>query len=136
MAISAKQNEIDKMKWFKSIDIGTDACGTFDFCSKCDKNLSNPCEQAYDKFNAKTEEKAAPVKKAVSRAAKAPAKKEAAATVAPLEKKAEKVACKKVEKAETVEKTACKKEDSCFKTACNKAAAKAPAKKPVAKKTK
>lgn len=101
MAISAKQNEIDKMKWFKSIDIGTDACGTFDFCSKCDKNLSNPCEQAYDKFNAKTEEKAAPVKKAVSRAAKAPAKKEAAATVAPLEKKAaakapaKKTRCKK-----------------------------------------
>lgn len=71
MAISKKQQELDEMKWIKSEEIGTDACGTFDFCVKCDKALENPCEKAYKKFHAK-----APAKRAAAKP-KTTAKKEA-----------------------------------------------------------
>ena len=50
MAISDKQKELDKIKWEKSQLLGIDACGTFDYCSKCNKNRENPCEVALDLF--------------------------------------------------------------------------------------
>ena len=51
MRLTKKQMEIDKMKWEKSEELGRDACGTFDFCEKCDKTLNNPCDKAYKAFN-------------------------------------------------------------------------------------
>lgn len=50
MALSDKQKELDKIKWEKSQLLGIDACGTFDYCSKCNKNKENPCEVALDLF--------------------------------------------------------------------------------------
>lgn len=51
MAITKKQMELDKIKWEKSEKEGKDACGTFDFCEKCDKSKENPCDKAYKAFN-------------------------------------------------------------------------------------
>lgn len=52
MALSEKQNKLDKVKWLKSEVLGYDACGSFAYCCKCDKSLENPCEHALKKFNA------------------------------------------------------------------------------------
>ncbi len=51
MAISDKQRELDKIKWEKSVMLGIDACGTFDYCVMCDKSKENPCECAFNRFN-------------------------------------------------------------------------------------
>ena len=53
MALTKKQKELDIIKWEKSIALGKDACGTFDYCVKCDKSLENPCDKAFKKFNLK-----------------------------------------------------------------------------------
>ncbi len=53
MAVSKKQQELDLLKWKKSEELGTDACGSFDYCAKCDKEKENPCEKAYNAFNKK-----------------------------------------------------------------------------------
>ena len=53
MAITKKQQELDLLKWKKSEEIGADACGTFDYCVKCDKTKENPCDKAYTSFNKK-----------------------------------------------------------------------------------
>ena len=50
MAVSEKQRELDSIKWEKSIRLGFDACGSFDYCMMCDKNLENPCEKAFNKY--------------------------------------------------------------------------------------
>ena len=76
MAITNKQMELDKAKWIKSEQIGKDACGTFDYCVKCDKELENPCDKAYAKFN-KTVNAAKKEVAATSTAKKAVAKKPA-----------------------------------------------------------
>ncbi len=73
MAITKKQQELDLLKWNKSVELGADACGSFDYCVKCDKTKENPCDKAYTAFNKKaTAPKKAPVAK------KAPAKKASA----------------------------------------------------------
>ena len=64
MAITKKQQELDVIKWKKSEEIGADACGSFDYCAKCDKTLENPCDKAYQTFNKKPAAKKAPAKKA------------------------------------------------------------------------
>lgn len=80
MALTKKQKELDIVKWEKSIAMGQDACGTFDYCEKCDKTLENPCDKAYTKFNAKpaakkTEKPAKTVKPATVKTEKPKAKK-------------------------------------------------------------
>ena len=50
MATSDKQRELDKIKWDKSVMLGFDACGSFDYCKCCDKALENPCENAHNKY--------------------------------------------------------------------------------------
>lgn len=50
MATSDKQRELDEIKWNKSVMLGFDACGSFDYCKCCDKSLENPCEMAHNKF--------------------------------------------------------------------------------------
>lgn len=76
MALTKKQEEIDKMKWAKSEEQGADACGTFDFCEKCDKTVENPCDKAYTSFNnaKKGTAKKAPKEKAEVKATKPKAK--------------------------------------------------------------
>ena len=59
MALTEKQHEIDVVKWEKSVAMGADACGTFEFCALCDKALDNPCDRALREYVAvKAAEKA------------------------------------------------------------------------------
>lgn len=44
--LTKKQQEMDVKKWNDSQKAGYDTCGTYDFCSKCDKSLENPCDKA------------------------------------------------------------------------------------------
>lgn len=53
MAITKKQKELDEIKWNKSVEMGADACGSFDYCAKCDKTKENPCDKAFKAYNAK-----------------------------------------------------------------------------------
>lgn len=53
MAITKKQMELDKIKWLKSEELGYDACGSFDFCAKCDKQKENPCDKAFKAYSKK-----------------------------------------------------------------------------------
>lgn len=73
MAITKKQHELDVIKWEKSEKEGKDACGSFDYCEKCDKSLENPCDKAYSKFNKPAPKKKAakPAKEEVAKPAKA-----------------------------------------------------------------
>lgn len=73
MAITKKQKELDELKWLKSEELGQDACGTFDYCTACDKTLENPCDKAYRKTHTKPR-----AKKATGTAEKKPAAKKAA----------------------------------------------------------
>ncbi|MBR1968697.1 MAG: hypothetical protein IKA11_04815 [Clostridia bacterium] len=75
MALTKKQMELDKIKWEISESMGVDACGSFEFCPLCNKDLENPCDKAYKKFHAKDK-----VKKVKKTATKKSAKKEVAAT--------------------------------------------------------
>lgn len=63
MAITKKQKELDLRKWYKSEKLGADACGTFDYCVKCDKNKENPCGKAYRAFHSKPAKKEVAVTK-------------------------------------------------------------------------
>ncbi len=80
MAITKKQQELDVAKWLKSEEIGADACGSFDYCAKCDKSLENPCDKAFKAFNKKPVAKKAVAKKTEVKAEAKPAVKEIAAT--------------------------------------------------------
>ena len=51
MLIYEKQKELDVKKWLESENAARDLCGDFDFCSKCDKDIENPCAVAYDEYN-------------------------------------------------------------------------------------
>ncbi|MDE7191145.1 MAG: hypothetical protein K2O35_01545 [Clostridia bacterium] len=44
--LTKKQQEMDIKKWNDSQKAGYDTCGTYDFCSKCNKSLENPCDKA------------------------------------------------------------------------------------------
>ena len=81
MALTKKQMELDKIKWEISESMGVDACGSFEFCPLCNKDLENPCDKAFKKF--KAQNKKTTVKKLTSKKmVKKTAKKEAAATKA------------------------------------------------------
>ena len=53
MALTKRQKQLDELKWAKSEELGRDACGTFDYCEKCNKALENPCDKAYQKLHRK-----------------------------------------------------------------------------------
>lgn len=57
MAITKRQQTLDKAKWLKSEREGKDACGSFDYCEKCDKSLENPCDKAYRKLHSRPKKK-------------------------------------------------------------------------------
>ncbi len=75
MAITKKQQELDAIKWLKSEEMGFDACGSFDYCAKCDKTNENPCDKAFKAFNKKPTAKKTATAKASVAATKAPATK-------------------------------------------------------------
>ena len=56
------------MKWYKSVEMNADACGSFDYCAKCDKNKENPCDLAYAAYSkpVKVTKKATTTKKATA----------------------------------------------------------------------
>lgn len=72
MALSKKQKELDEIKWLKSQELGQDACGSFDYCAECNKELENPCAKAFDKLH----KKEAPAPKKPAAAKKAASKEE------------------------------------------------------------
>lgn len=100
MSLTKKQKEIDKMKWEKSEQLGKDACGSFDFCGKCDKSLENPCDKAYSSFKKDVKPAAKPRKKTV-KAKEEPAK----ATTKKTKTAANEVAATKVVKKHAAKKT-------------------------------
>ena len=51
MELFEQQRDLDKIKWDKSVALGIDACGTFDYCRSCDKALDNPCARALNRMN-------------------------------------------------------------------------------------
>ena len=53
MDLKKQQEALDEVKWFDSIVAGEDTCGTYDFCSFCDKSLENPCACAMRKYKRK-----------------------------------------------------------------------------------
>ena len=57
MALTKRQLQLDRRKWFKSEKEGKDACGSFYFCEFCDKQKENPCDKAYRAYykNKKTQ---------------------------------------------------------------------------------
>ncbi len=85
--MTVKQSELDLKKWLDSEQAGSDTCGSYAYCAKCDKSLENPCACAF----AKMETVEAPVKKTTTRK---PCAKKATKTVA-LETTAKKTAAKK-----------------------------------------
>ena len=44
--LESKQSELDIIKWNDS-ESGTDMCGTYGYCDKCDKEKDFPCARAY-----------------------------------------------------------------------------------------
>lgn len=45
-----QQEAFDSVKWFDSIRIGEDQCGTYDFCAYCRKGETNPCARAAHRY--------------------------------------------------------------------------------------
>jgi hypothetical protein len=50
MDFKAWQSEFDERKWKDSIITGGDTCGSYEFCSKCDRSESEPCARAAYRF--------------------------------------------------------------------------------------
>ena len=55
------QEELDVLKWNDTqARGGQDACGTYDYCVKCDKSVEYPCAKAKVAFEATPAKKAKP----------------------------------------------------------------------------
>ena len=52
MDYSRKQKQLDIKKWIDSEIKNYDTCGSYDYCSSCNKSESYPCACAYEKYNA------------------------------------------------------------------------------------
>ena len=46
MTLKATQDAFDNTKWFDSIQMGEDKCGSYHFCAVCDKTEEYPCAKA------------------------------------------------------------------------------------------
>ncbi len=46
MDFKAQQKRFDDIKWYDSVVAGCDRCGTYEFCSICNKAESEPCAHA------------------------------------------------------------------------------------------
>ncbi len=55
MDFKSQQARFDDIKWYDSIVAGCDRCGSYDFCSVCDKTETEPCARATYRYkNGKT----------------------------------------------------------------------------------
>lgn len=45
------QVKLDKIKWNDSVANGRDMCGSYEYCSYCNKSIANPCATAYEKLH-------------------------------------------------------------------------------------
>lgn len=50
MDYSKKQKQLDVKKWVDSEIKGSDTCGSYNYCSSCNKEAAYPCAYAYDKY--------------------------------------------------------------------------------------
>jgi len=50
MDYSKKQKQLDVKKWVDSEIKGYDTCGSYNYCSACNKDAAYPCAYAYDKY--------------------------------------------------------------------------------------
>ena len=46
MDLQLEQKKFDDVKWYDSILMGEDRCGSYDFCDKCNKFELYPCANA------------------------------------------------------------------------------------------
>ncbi len=51
MDYSKKQTQLDVKKWVDSEVKGYDTCGSYNYCSNCNKDAAYPCAYAYDKYS-------------------------------------------------------------------------------------
>lgn len=50
MDFKGQQDVFDNVKWFDSIQVGNDRCGSYDFCVECRKDEPNPCARAAHRY--------------------------------------------------------------------------------------
>lgn len=50
MDYSKKQKQLDVKKWVESETKNYDTCGSYNYCSCCNKDAAYPCAYAYDKY--------------------------------------------------------------------------------------
>ena len=50
MIFKKQQDEFDDVKWFESIQMGEDKCGTYAFCEQCRKDEPYPCARAAHRY--------------------------------------------------------------------------------------
>ncbi len=53
-ALRKLQDELDVAKWYDSQKRDADACGSYDYCAKCDKEVIYPCAKAKTAFDKKS----------------------------------------------------------------------------------
>ena len=51
MTLEEKQEIFDNVKWEAGVEKGEDLCGTYDFCTLCEREKSFPCARAQKRFN-------------------------------------------------------------------------------------
>ena len=50
MNLKVRQEKLDIIKWYDSILLGEDRCGTYHFCMKCRKKEKYPCARAMARY--------------------------------------------------------------------------------------
>ena len=50
MTLKEEQRRFDDLKWYESIEVGEDKCGSYAFCMDCNKDLTYPCARAARRY--------------------------------------------------------------------------------------
>ena len=50
MDLKSRQEMFDRIKWYDSLLVGEDRCGTYHFCMKCRKKEKYPCARAMARY--------------------------------------------------------------------------------------
>ncbi|MBQ7879209.1 MAG: hypothetical protein IJ317_01035 [Clostridia bacterium] len=50
MDLENQQRKFDDVKWYDSIQIGSDKCGSYEFCRSCRKDEPYPCARAARRY--------------------------------------------------------------------------------------
>ena len=107
MDYSKKQQQLDVKKWVDSEIKGYDTCGSYNYCSSCNKDAAYPCAYAYDKFT--TIAKLAKETSGTTTTAKKTTTKKATSTTG---------TTSTAKKTTTTRKTTCKKTTTSTSTVC------------------